>query len=206
VHLAAFLAVAAVVVLTPGVDMALVTRNALLHGRAAALASAAGVNAGIALWTVAAALGLATLVVASPDVFTAVRLAGAGYLLYLGGRALWASRCPPADVALPPDRPGLGASAAFRQGVISNALNPKIAVLFTSLLPQFAGAHASAAEFLLLGAIFNAMGIVWLVIYALLVARGRAVLLRPRVRVLLDRVSGVVLVALGLRLAMERRG
>jgi threonine/homoserine/homoserine lactone efflux protein len=183
-----------------------VTRNALLHGRGAALASAAGVNAGIALWTVAAALGLATLVVASPDAFMAIRLAGAAYLVYLGARALWASRRTPPAPALPPDRAALGIGAAFRQGLISNALNPKIAVLFTSLLPQFAGPHASAAEFLLLGAIFNVMGIAWLAAYALAVARGRAVLLRPRVRALLDRLSGVVLVALGLRLALERRG
>src|SRR5262245_56203393 len=162
VHLAPFLAVAAVIVLTPGVDMALVTRNALFHGRGAALASAAGVNAGIALWTLAAALGLATLVVASPDAFMAIRLAGAAYLVYLGARALRASRRAPAGAALPPDGVVLGIGAAFRQGVISNALNPKISVLFTSLLPQFAGPHASAAELLVLGAIFNLMGIAWL--------------------------------------------
>jgi threonine/homoserine/homoserine lactone efflux protein len=90
----------------------------------------------------------------------------------------------------------------FRQGLISNALNPKIAVFFTSLLPQFG--HSLPA-LLLLGALFNAIGLVWLTGYALAAARGRAALQRPRVRAALDAISGIVLVGLGVRLAFERR-
>jgi threonine/homoserine/homoserine lactone efflux protein len=192
-HVLPFLVVAVIVVVTPGVDMALVTKNALQHGRRAALATALGVNVGIALWTLAAALGVAALVRASAEAFAVVKLAGALYLVYLGIRALRRrERVTAAGRRLSP----------FRQGLISNALNPKIAVFFTSLLPQFG--HSLPA-LLLLGALFNAIGIVWLTIYAIAAARGRAALQRPRVRAALDYVSGVVLVGLGVRLALERR-
>ena len=192
-HVLPFLVVAVIVVVTPGVDMALVTKNALVHGRRAALATAFGVNVGIALWTLAAALGVAAVVRASAEAFDVVKFAGALYLVYLGIQSL--RRQERAAVARRRVSP-------FRQGLISNALNPKIAVFFTSLLPQFG--HSLPA-LLLLGALFNAIGIVWLTLYALAAARGRGALQRPRVRAALDYVSGVVLVGLGVRLAFERR-
>jgi threonine/homoserine/homoserine lactone efflux protein len=195
-HLLPFLAISAVVVVTPGVDMALVTKNALLHGRRAARATALGVNAGIFIWTVAAALGLAAVIAASSAAFTAIKLLGALYLVYLGLRAVLGS-------AEPTTIPARG--NAFRQGLASNLLNPKIAVFFTSLLPQFVDAgHARPQDLLLLGVLFNGMGVAWLLTYAELSARARDVLGRPRVKRTLDRLSGIALVALGVRLAAER--
>jgi threonine/homoserine/homoserine lactone efflux protein len=197
VHVLPFLAVSAIVVVTPGVDMALVTKSALLHGRAAARATALGVNLGIFLWTLAAALGLAAVIAASAAAFTAIKLAGALYLVYLGVRALLGSHETLTVVA---------GGSAFRQGLASNLLNPKIAVFFTSLLPQFVdSAHTSPQDLLLLGLLFNCMGVAWLLTYAELAARGRNVLGRPRVKRALDRLTGVALVGLGVRLAFERR-
>lgn len=196
-HVLPFLAVSAIVVVTPGVDMALVTKNALLHGRAAARSTALGVNLGIFLWTLAAALGLAAVIAASAAAFTAIKLAGALYLVYLGVRALRGSHETVTLVA---------GGSAFRQGLASNLLNPKIAVFFTSLLPQFVdAAHARPQDLLLLGLLFNCMGVVWLLTYAELAVRGRDVLGRPRVKRALDRLTGVALVGLGVRLAFERR-
>jgi threonine/homoserine/homoserine lactone efflux protein len=198
VHLLPFLAVSAIVVVTPGVDMALVTKNALLHGRRSARATALGVNLGIFIWTLAAALGLAAVIAASAAAFTAIKLAGAVYLVYLGLRTLLGSHEPVASAPR---------GNAFRQGLASNLLNPKIAVFFTSLLPQFVDAqHARPQDLLLLGVLFNCLGVAWLLTYASLAARGRDVLRRPRVKRMLDRVSGVALVGLGVRLALERRG
>ena len=195
-HLLPFLLISAIVVVTPGVDMALVTKNALLHGRRAARATALGVNLGIFIWTLAAALGLAAVIAASAVAFTAIKLVGALYLVYLGLRALLGS----AEATPTPAR-----GSAFRQGLASNLLNPKIAVFFTSLLPQFVDAqHAEPQDLLLLGLLFNCMGVLWLLVYAELAARGRNVLRRPRVKRALDRLSGVALVALGVRLAAER--
>jgi threonine/homoserine/homoserine lactone efflux protein len=203
-HLGPFLAVAAIVVITPGVDMALVTRNALMHGRRAAVMTALGINFGIFFWVLAAALGLAAVVSTSATAFAAIKLAGAAYLVYLGLQALRSARTGRAE-SQPIPRSAPSGRLAFRQGLVSNILNPKIAVFFTSLLPQFVGAHGSIGNLLLLGLLFNAMGVGWLICYATAVARGRNVLARPGVRRALDRISGLVLVGLGTRLALERR-
>jgi len=188
------------VIVTPGVDMALVTRNALLYGRRAAVMTALGINLGILFWVMAAALGLAAVVATSATAFAVIKFAGALYLIYLGIQALRSrSRHEPSVRAAPKARD------ALRQGLVSNLLNPKIAVFFTSLLPQFVGAKGTAVQLLLLGLLFNAMGVVWLLAYATAAARGRSVLARPRVRRWLERISGIVLVGLGARLALERR-
>ena len=201
----AFLAVAAIVVVTPGVDMALVTKNALQHGRRPAIATALGVNLGIFLWTGSAALGLAALIAASAAAFAAVKLAGALYLIYLGVQALRQSRTAGAAEGIVWSGQPLGDRAAFRQGLLSNLLNPKIAVFFTSLLPQFVGSHGTATDLLLLGALFNIMGVVWLLGYAVVASRARAALARPAVKRTLDRITGTVLIGLGVRLALEHR-
>jgi threonine/homoserine/homoserine lactone efflux protein len=123
-----------------------------------------------------------------------LKLAGAAYLVDLGCKTILGRG------AVEPVR--LATAAPFRQGLVSNLLNPKIAVFFTSLLPQFG---SSLGQLLLLGVLFNLLGVVWLTVFALAAARGRRVLARPRVRAALDAVSGIVLVALGVRLATERR-
>jgi RhtB (resistance to homoserine/threonine) family protein len=203
-QLGPFLALAAIVVITPGVDMALVARNALMHGRRAAVMTAFGINVGILFWVMAAALGLAAVVSTSATAFAAIKLAGAAYLIYLGVQALRSARTDWQE-SEPIPRSTPSSRLAFRQGLVSNILNPKIAVFFTSLLPQFVGAHGSAGNLLLLGLLFNAMGVGWLICYATVVARGRNVLVRPRVKRALDRLSGLVLVGLGTRLALESR-
>ena len=202
-----FLLVALLVVVTPGVDTALVMKNALIHGRRAALATAVGVNVGIAFWTLTAALGLAAIVSRSAAAFDVIKLLGAAYLTYLGLRALLASlRRTEAAAHDEPAGPRLSERGAFRQGFLSNILNPKIAVFFTGLLPQFVSPHGPVAlKLLALGALFNLIGLVWLTGYAVLAARGRALLTRPRARRVLDRVTGVALVGLAARLAVERR-
>jgi threonine/homoserine/homoserine lactone efflux protein len=205
-HVLPFLVVAIVVVVTPGVDMALVTKNALVHGRDAAVATALGINAGIALWTVTAALGVAAVVQESATAFAVIKLAGAAYLIFLGVQMLRAARRREGTALGLRSTALLGTRGAFRQGFVSNVLNPKIAVFFTSLLPQFIDPGVSALPaLLLLGALFNTLGLVWLTCYALAATRGRTVLQRPRIRTLLDYLGGTVLIGLGIRVALERR-
>src|SRR3954469_20184229 len=181
--------------------MALVTRNALRPGRRAALLTAAGVNLGIALWTAAAARGVAAIVATSARLFDVVKIAGVVYLIYLGVQTLRHRGRASGESSA-----GLTSRRALGQGLLSNLLNPKIAVFFTSLLPQFVdGSGHALVSLLVLGAIFNAIGVGWLTVYALVVARSRMFFLRPRVRRLLDTLSGVVLIGLGIRLAAERR-
>jgi threonine/homoserine/homoserine lactone efflux protein len=209
VNMAAFLGVSILVIITPGQDTALTIRNTLVGGRGSGVLTAAGVASGQFVWTVATSAGLAALLVASEPVFTALKLAGAAYLIFLGAQALYAALRPRRGDAKgnrfgSPHR--LGHIAAYRQGALSNLGNPKMAVFFSSLLPQFiARGHASFATLLMLGLLFNAMTLTWLTGYALVVARVGDVLRRDRVRRSMEGVTGLVLVGLGLRLATERR-
>jgi threonine/homoserine/homoserine lactone efflux protein len=188
-----FLLVALVVIVTPGQDTALTIRNTLLGGRRHGVLTAAGVATGQLVWVVATSVGLAALLVASEPAFLALRVVGAAYLVWLGARSLWSAWHGRAHAAEAASR-----RAPFRQGVLSNLGNPKMAVFFTSLLPQFA--HSFGA-LLAHGLVFCALTLGWLS----LVARVGSVLRRPRVRRIVDAVTGAVLVALGLRLAGERR-
>jgi RhtB (resistance to homoserine/threonine) family protein len=202
--LVAFIGVVAVIVVLPGPDMALVLQNGLARGRRAAVETALGINDGLLVWAVAAALGVAALLHASAPAFTLLKLAGAAYLVWLGLRALREAWLGPDDPSA--GRPQRRRTSPFRQGLLSNLLNPKIALVFTTLIPQFVDAGGSAvAQTLLLAAIFIAMGLVWLTSYELFVARVGVLLKRSVVRRVLSAVSGTVLTALGLRLALERR-
>ena len=208
VHLWAFLGIAALVIIAPGPDTVLVTKNALLHGRAAALGTSLGVNAGLLIWTIAAALGIAAVVRESAVAFTVLKLVGAAYLVWLGLQALRAARRRSGHESAGVDRSSarVGALLGFRQGLFSDLANPKIAVFFSSLLPQFVSGHQPVLEpFLLVGGLFVALTLVWLCGYALFAVKVSSVLVRPRVKAALDAVTGVVLVGLGVRLAFERR-
>jgi threonine/homoserine/homoserine lactone efflux protein len=200
-NLLGFLAVAAIVIVTPGQDTALTIRNTLLGDRRAGVSTALGVSSAQAVWALATSVGLAALLAASEPAFVALKLAGAAYLVWLGLQSLRAALRGTAHARRRGDH-GLDGTAAYRQGVLSNLGNPKMAVFFTSLLPQFA---TSFAGLLALGALFSLMTLAWLAAYAVVVARAGDALRRPQVRRVLDAVTGAVLVALGLRLATERR-
>jgi threonine/homoserine/homoserine lactone efflux protein len=199
-ELLAFLGVAVVVIVTPGQDTALTVRNTLAGGRRAGVRTATGVVAGQAVWALAASAGVAALLVASEPAFVALKLAGAAYLAYLGAQALLAAvrRSPqPAHATR-----AAGAGRELRQGLLSNLGNPKMAVFFSSLLPQFGD---SFAALLGLGLLFCALTLTWLTAYAFALARAGDVLRRPRVRRAIDAVTGTALVALGARLATTDR-
>ena len=192
----AFFAVAALVIVTPGQDTALTIRNSLLGGRRGGILTALGVSVGQAMWALASSVGLAALIVAFEPAFVALKLAGVAFLVYLGVQSL--VRAVRGDVAEPrADR----RRSPFREGLLSNLGNPKMAVFFTSLLPQFAD---SFAGLLALGAVFCSMTFVWLTAYAFAVARAGDALQRPAIRRAFDAVLGVALTALGLRLATDR--
>jgi threonine/homoserine/homoserine lactone efflux protein len=193
-HFAAFLGVSLLVIVTPGQDTALTIRNTLLGGRRGGVGTAAGVAAGQATWTLAASAGVVALLRASELAFLAIKLLGAAYLVYLGLQML---------LRRGEARPRAGGSSrrAFRQGLLSNLGNPKMAVFFTSLLPQFGSSFAGLVA---LGLVFCSLTFTWLAAYAVAVAKAGDVLRRPRIRRALDRVTGAVLVAFGLRLAAER--
>ena len=181
-----FLALAVVVIVAPGPDFALTLKNSV---RGAGGATACGVAAGQVIWAIAAAGGAAGLLAASHPAFVALRVAGTAYLVWLGLAALLGRSAHGT-------RPAAG--SPFRQGVFSNLANPKMPVFFVSLLPQFGSSFAALTAH---GLVFAALTLGWLT----LVSRGAGVMLVPRVRRTVEVVTGVVLVAFGLRLAAERR-
>jgi threonine/homoserine/homoserine lactone efflux protein len=179
----------------------LTIRNTLAGGRRGGAFTALGVAAGQTVWAVAASAGVAALLQASEPAFLALRLAGAAYLVYLGAHALFAALRRRSGPELVVARRRLRPAVAFRHGVLSNLGNPKMAVFFVSLLPQFAN---SFAGMLALGLLFALMTVTWLSAYAAAVAKAGDFLRRSRVRRALDALTGAVLVAFGVRLATER--
>jgi threonine/homoserine/homoserine lactone efflux protein len=163
---------------------------------------------GQAVWALATSAGIAALLLASEPAFAAVKLLGAAYLVFLGAQALvGALRSGGWHEATNGVRPGrtLAATAAYRQGVVSNLGNPKMAAFFPSLLPQFApGGEASFVGLLALGLLFCVLTLVWLTGYACAVAKAGDFFRRAKVRRWIEGVTGAVLVALGVRLATQR--
>jgi threonine/homoserine/homoserine lactone efflux protein len=202
--LAAFVVVAAVVICTPGQDTALTIRNTLAGGRRSGVVTAVGVALGQSVWTLAASLGVVALLSASEPAFRALRLAGAAYLVYLGAQTLLAAVRQRGSALSAPAATGTSAGRALRQGLLSNLGNPKMAVFFASLLPQFApDGRGAFAALLGLGLLFCTMTLLWLTLYAAAVARLRRLLAGPARRAL-DALTGAVLVLFGLRLAAEK--
>jgi threonine/homoserine/homoserine lactone efflux protein len=202
-QLIAFLGVSLLVIVTPGQDTALTIRNTLVGGRRSGVLTAVGVSVGQACWTLAASAGVVALLRASEPAFLALRLVGAAYLVFLGVQALVSAvrgRFENGALALRPGR-GVKPRIALRQGLLSNLGNPKMAVFFTSLLPQFASSFVGLAAF---GLLFCTLTLLWLSAYAAVVARAGDYLRRSGVRRWIEGVTGAVLVSLGLRLAAER--
>jgi threonine/homoserine/homoserine lactone efflux protein len=203
-QLVPFLLVVAVLTVTPGPDMALVTRNGIRGGASTAWWTGFGCCTGIAVHATAAVGGLAGLLAASATAFTTLKLIGAGYLAYLGVRLLWESwrgGAAPVEVTPqpPPDRGG-----AYRQGLLCNLLNPKIALLFLTLLPQFVSAgEPRLTTSAVLAAIFLGIAVVWWRLFSLTVGGIGRLLATESVRRVVDRVTGGVLILLGIRVAVE---
>jgi threonine/homoserine/homoserine lactone efflux protein len=203
----AFLGISVLLVVAPGPDTAITTRNALVGGRRAGLFTILGVSFGLAVWTLATGAGVAALLRASEPAFVALKLLGACYLAVLGLRAIWSAlhRVGQSGVGHVEQRT-IEPRVALRQGALTNLGNPKIAVFFTSFLPQFTPAHhASFLALVVLGLLFCFLGLSWLTIYVFAIARIGDFLRRPRPRRILDGITGAVLVGFGVRLATEHR-
>lgn len=200
----AFAGLALLLAMTPGPDMATVTRNGLAYGRRGVVLTALGIGTALLCWIVATGFGVAALLATSAVLFTAVKLAGAVYLAYLGIRSLLSSRLhtSTSGVQAAPLAP---ARRIYRTGFLSAMLNPKLGVFFVTLLPQFVHpGQPVLPRMIVLGAIFATIGVSWMTGYGLLVTKVRDLIDRPRVRAWMERVTGVFLVGFAARLALER--
>ncbi|QIZ34113.1 LysE family translocator [Saccharopolyspora sp. ASAGF58] len=205
----AFLVVALIGIMTPGLDTMLILRHSLLGGRRAGVATFLGINLGCVIWGTASVAGLTALLTASQITYDIVRVAGAAYLLWLGGSAIWKS-LPRNKIQQPEDVPAepvrLTGWTALRAGMTTNLLNPKVGVFYISLLPQFLPAGPAAFVWgPLLVATHVSIGLLWDTALVWVASRARALFEKQRVRAWLDRVTATVLIGLGLKLAVEGR-
>jgi threonine/homoserine/homoserine lactone efflux protein len=206
-----FLGVVAILTVTPGPDMLLVLRNGLREDGRTAWFTGLGCCAGIATHATAAVLGLSALLAASATAYEVVKLAGAAYLAYLGTRMLIAALRTPTSraesaVAGVGNGQRLGLGGAFRQGLFTNLLNPKIALLFLTLLPQFVGAgEPRLRTTAVLAAIFLGLAVLWWRVFTLALEPVSRFLRVPRIRRALDATAGAAMIAIGVKVALEHR-
>jgi RhtB (resistance to homoserine/threonine) family protein len=204
-HPLVFVGVVALLTITPGADMAMVARSVFTGGRRDAFATTLGISAGCLVWAFASAVGVAALLAASRTAYDTLRLVGAAYLVWLGVQSLLAARRGVAAPA-PAASAGERRRSPFRQGLLTNLFNPKIAVFYSTFLPQFIAPGDPVVPLsLALAGVHIALGVAWLSLYAWLLDRAVTAFKGSRLRRTLDAVTGTVLVGLGLRLAAERR-
>lgn len=203
----AYIVVAALLILTPGPDTAMVTRNALLAGRRAASFTTLGIAVGSAAWALASVLGIAVLLDASAIAFTLLKFIGAIYLGYLGLRSLLASFRHRQSAIVTPvsQKRALGQLTAFRQGLLNNLLNPKAGAIFITVFPQFIHPGDSPLRLILMLLAYEAIILSWLNLYGFLVSRAGQSRFGTRVRAIAQGVTGLVLLALGVRLVFEHQ-
>lgn len=201
-RLLAFVGFAALLTILPGSDMALVTRNVLAIGRRRTLGTIVGIAGGCVIHATASALGISAVLATSATAFNVMKTVGAAYLIWLGVQSIRRAGVP----AGPATDRAKGRTSPFLQGFLTNILNPKVAIFYLTVLPQFVSPGENVLKrSLLLASIHIAMGLVWLTAYAWFVDRLGGVLTRPKVKAWLERITGGVLIALGARLAWERR-
>jgi threonine/homoserine/homoserine lactone efflux protein len=195
--LLAFLLASLLLAMVPGVGTAMLLKQSVRGGRRGALATVAGMEVGVAVWAVAAALGLSVLLVASHMAYQVLRIAGVCVLLWFGARALFGRRRGEGE------RPEPTAGSGFRAGLLTNLANPKLAVFAISFLPQFVPPGSARWALITLAALWVLVDTVWYLLIVALITRIIGWLGRTSVKRRLERVSGAVLIALGIRLAVE---
>jgi threonine/homoserine/homoserine lactone efflux protein len=201
----AFVVTCALVVVAPGPSFAVIVNQSIRHGRRAGLQVVAGNTTALTFWATASAFGLTALIRTSEIAFTVLKIAGAAYLCYLGVLTLVRSR---RHVSAPEEPPGARAGtgwAAYRAGLFTNLTNPKAAVLYLALFPQFLPAGSGLADVFELAAVQMCISATWYCVVVLAVAGVRRLLAKSVVRMWLDRATSVVLIGLGVRLVALAR-
>lgn len=204
----AFTGIAALLTITPGADTMLVIRSVLGRGQRAGFLTAFGICCGLFVHATLSAIGLSLILVRSAAAFEIVKFAGVAYLVWLGAQSLSRGMrgAEHASTLLGPTPAQRSRTRAFMEGLLTNVLNPKVAIFYVAFLPQFITPDdAVFAMSILLAAIHFVLGIVWLSLVSVMLGRLRAVLTKPVVQRRLEACTGAILIAFGVRLAMERR-
>ncbi|GAS83161.1 LysE family translocator [Paenibacillus amylolyticus] len=188
------------IVMSPGVDFALITKRTLTDGKKDGIKIALGLASGALVHTMAAALGLSIILMKSAVAFELIKYAGAAYLIYMGFSSFITKR----KSDLNQDEPENIKRSAFVQGLVSNVLNPKVAIFFLTFLPQFVAADLNASlQFLIMGSFYALLSILWFSTIVFLLSYVRQWLMSPKVQSIIDKTTGIVLIAFGLNMIFK---
>lgn len=194
-------------VILPGPDIAITTKNTVSGGRHGGFKTMLGIGCALLIHTTAAILGLSALILKSAMLFSVVKYIGAVYLLYIGVRTLWALRKKQIvfnEVITAEENKQMG-SSLFTQGFLTSLLNPKVALLFLTMFPQFIQTNnQSFIPFLIMGVTYTALTILWSIVYIILINQMMTLMKKPKTQQVIEGVTGAILIAFGLKLFMER--
>jgi RhtB (resistance to homoserine/threonine) family protein len=193
-------------IILPGPDTAIATKNTLTVGRSGGLKTALGTCCALLIHTSAAVLGLSAIIVKSALLFSVFKYVGAVYLIYLGVKTLWSlkKREATASIEMNTDKQFVNTSC-FKQGFLTNILNPKVAVFFLTFLPQFVDPGSNTfIPFLIMGITYTVLTSVWFLLYVYLINQISAFMKRPKAQNMIEGITGTILIGFGIKLALEK--
>ena len=204
-NLISFTILAGLLTMLPGLDTAQVLRSVTIGGKSSAYATVAGILTGVWIWGAAAALGISALLVASHIAYTAVKWAGAAYLIYLGIKMLWESRKITHETVQAKIADKTSNRKAFNRALLINLTNPKTGVFYIAILPQFLPEEFPAlVGGLLLATIHNTLTLLWFTMMIYGASFAKETLQNPKVQKIIERASGIALIGFGIRVAFEK--
>ncbi|MBT2686829.1 LysE family translocator [Bacillus sp. ISL-47] len=200
-----FLIISLFVVMSPGIDTALITKRTISDGRIDGYKMAFGITTGSLVHTFAAAFGLSAILMQSAAAFKIVKYAGAIYLIYLGVSS-FITRKKKKAANVDNNEHSEMKKSAFKQGLFSNVLNPKVAIFFLTFLPQFVKTGAdTTGQLIMMGVIYTLLSITWFFLYVFFINYLREWLMSPKVQTVMDKATGLVLIGFGLKLALDKQ-
>jgi len=209
VNFSVFLVMCILLIILPGPDTAIATKNTLTVNRKGGLQTILGSCCGLLIHTCAAVIGLSAIIVKSAYIFAVLKYIGAVYLCYLGIKTLWTLRSIRTQSPVVQDEVSMdhkySHQSCFKQGFLTNVTNPKVAVFFLTFLPQFVdGTSGTFLPFLIMGLIYTALTVLWFVFYVYLLDRISAFMKRPSTKAVVEGLTGAVLIGFGIKLALEK--
>ncbi|MDM5333079.1 LysE family translocator [Ureibacillus composti] len=201
-----FIIMCILLIILPGPDTAIATKNTLTVGKTGGLKTALGTCCALLVHTSAAILGLSAIIVKSAFIFSVIKYVGAVYLIYLGVKTLWSLR-KKVEVAIADEnnKHQIGNSSCFKQGFLTNLLNPKVAVFFLTFLPQFVNTESNTfLPFLIMGATYTVLTAIWFLLYVYSIHQISAFMKKPTAKNAMESITGAVLIGFGIKLALDK--
>jgi RhtB (resistance to homoserine/threonine) family protein len=200
-----FVIMCILLILLPGPDTAIATKNTLTVGRTGGFRTMFGTCCALLIHTLAAVVGLSAIIVKSAFLFSIFKYFGAAYLVFLGIKTLWALRQNKTAATEMTAGSKYDNKSCFKQGFLTNLLNPKVAVFFLTFLPQFVDSGSdSFIPFLIMGITYTLLTALWFLFYIYLLNQIRTIMKKPKTQMLMEGITGTILISFGIKLALEK--